>query len=127
MPGTQVLNGSALAAYYGQPAVRARIREYCGLECGRPPSCVFLSAALPGAPIPSGWTLDPQFPASDLDDVLDRGADIFRSTWDREHLLICIDVDYLNADRLGHAFARPAEVFQKMEPTYHAIGEFLER
>lgn len=127
MPGTKVLNGSALAAYYGQPAVRARIREYCGLECGRPPSSVFLSAALPGASIPNGWTLDPQFPATDIDDVLNRGADIFRSTWDREHLLICIDVDYLNADRLGHAFARPAEVFHKMEPTYQAIGKLLER
>lgn len=127
MPGTQVLNSSALAAYYDQPAVRARIREYCGLERERPPSCVFLSAALPAARIPIGWTLDPQFPTSDLDDLLNRGADIFRSTWDRDGLLICIDIDYVNADRLGHAFARPVEVFQKIEPTYQAVGNLLKR
>lgn len=128
MPGTQLVsNGSVLAAYYRHPAVRARIREYCGLEHGSSPSCVFLSAAFPGTPIPSGWTLDPQFPPSDLDDVLERGADVFRSTWDRQYLLVYMDVDYLNADRPGHGFADPADVFQKMEPTYPAIVELLKR
>jgi hypothetical protein len=97
------------------------------LESRRSASCVFLSAAFPGAPIPSGFTLDRRFPASDLDDVLDCGADIFRSTWDRHHLLVHMDVDYLNADRPGHAFARPADVFQKMEPTYQSIVELLTR
>jgi hypothetical protein len=86
-----------------------------------------LSAALPGAPIPSGWPLDRQFPVSDLEDVLDRGADIFRSTWDRHYLLVHMDVDYLNADLPGHAFARPADAFQKMEPTYQSIVELLKR
>jgi hypothetical protein len=97
------------------------------LEHSRSPSCVFLSAAFPGAPIPSGWTLARQYPASNLEDMLDRGADIFRSMWDRQCLLVYMDVDYLNADLPGHAFARPAEVFQKMEPTYQSVVELLNR
>lgn len=128
MPGTQqVLNGSALAAYYRHPAVRARIREYCGFEHRRSPSCVFLSAAFPGAPIPTGWTLARQSPASDLKEMLDRGADIFRSMWDRQCLVVYLDVDYLNADRPGHAFSCPAEAFQKIEPTYQSVVDFLKR
>ena len=126
MPEAHVFTGSALAAYYGDPAVRARIREYCGLEAGAPPSSVFLSAAFPGTPPPTGWSLDPQFPAADLDDLLNRGADVSRSTWDRDSLLMCVDIDYLNADRPGHAFAQPGDVFSKMEPTYQAICQLLE-
>jgi hypothetical protein len=71
--------------------------------------------------------LDRQFPASDLDNLLDGGADIFRSMWDRQSLLVHMDVDYLNADRPGHAFACPADAFQKIEPTYQSIVELLKR
>ncbi|MBI3047650.1 MAG: hypothetical protein HYY76_05005 [Acidobacteria bacterium] len=125
MPATQVLSRPALAEYYGRPAVRARIREYCGFDSGHSATSVFLSAALPGAPIPNRWTLHPRFPTRDLDELLDRGADIFRSLWDRDSLLVCFDVDCLNADRLGHPFARPAEVFRKLEPTYQAVCGLL--
>ncbi len=117
MSEAHVVTGSALAAYYGNLAVRARIREYCGLEADTAPSSVFLSAAFPGTPPPTGWSLNPRFPAADLSDLLNGGADVFRSTWDRDSLLVCVDIDYLNADRLGHAFARPRDVFAKMEPT----------
>jgi len=127
MPPSQSLDGASLAAYYERPAVRARIREYCGFDLGPTPSCVFLSATLPGAQIPIGWTPEPQFPTSELDQLLDGGADIFRSAWDRESLLIHLDIDYLNADRPGHAFARPVEVFDKVEPTYQALVDLLEQ
>jgi hypothetical protein len=118
---------SALGAYYRNPAVRARIREYCGFEAGRAPSCVFLSATLPGTPIPSGWALEPQFPPETLDELLDRGADVFRSTWDRDNLLMYVDIDYLDARWMGHAIAQPADVFGKLEPTFQAIREVLVR
>jgi len=88
---------------------------------------VFLSAALPGTRIPTGWALDPRFPTHALDDLLDRGADVFRSTWDRDNLLVHLDIDYLNADLLGHAFARPVDVFERIEPTYQALTRRLGR
>jgi hypothetical protein len=125
MPGTAAEDGTGLTAYYSHPAVRDRIREYCGLERGQPETCVFLCASFPELPPPTGWTLDPRLPTGDLDDVLERGADIFRSVWDRHSLLVCLDVDYLHADRVGHAFARPVDVFQKMEPAYEAISALL--
>ena len=114
-----------LANYYRNPSVRARIREYCGLERGGRGSCVFVSAAFPADVPPTGWSLDPRFPPDDLDALLDRGADIFRSTWDRDSLPFCIDVDYLNATLLGHAFARPDEAFARLEPTYAVVVELL--
>jgi hypothetical protein len=125
MPGTIVDAGSRIAEYYRHAAVRTRIREYCGLEADSPASCVFLSAALPGSPQPTGWCIDPRFPTTSLDDLLDRGADLFRSLWDRGSLPVCIDMDYLNPEFVGHAFARPGEVFGKIEPTYAAVVELL--
>jgi hypothetical protein len=117
---------SAIAAYYRHPAVRARIREYCGADDGASPSCVFVSAALPEMRPPVGWTLDARRPPADLDDLLDRGGDVFRSIWDRISLPICIDLDYLNAEFLGHAFARPRKVFPKLEPIYAAVVALLQ-
>ena len=117
--------GSTIAEYYAHPAVRARIREYCGGDAGTPLSCVFLSADLPGEPPPAGWSLHSQLPPDDLDDLLDRGADVFRSVLDAASLPFYVDVDYLNAWLPGHAFARPGEVFGKLEPTYQAVVGLL--
>ena len=122
-----VLNGSALGVYYGDLAVRARIREYCGVDRGASLSCVFLSAAFPSTSPPTGWALEPRFPTAHLDDLLNGAADVFRSTWDRDSLLMCLDIDYLNAERVGHAYAQPGEVFAKIEPVYQAICMVLQR
>ena len=125
MAPARASNGSVVAGYYAHPAVRARIREYCSAHTGAAPSCVFLSADLPGEPPPTGWSLHPKLPPDALDDLLDRGADVFRSVLDVASLPFYVDVDYLNARLPGHAYARPEEVFAKLEPTYQAIVELL--
>lgn len=127
MPVADVDPGTMLAAYYSHPAVRARIREYCGLNAGAHYGCVSVSAALPGSSTPSAWVPEPQLPATAVDDLLNQRADLFRSAWDRGNLLIGLDIDYLNADNLGHAFVRPAEVFEKLEATYQAVCDVLRR
>ena len=86
---------------------------------------MFLSADLPGEPPPAGWSLHRQLPPEDLDDLLDRGADVFRSVLDLASLPFYVDVDYLNARLPGHAYERPGDVFAKLEPTYQAVVELL--
>ena len=125
MAADDARGSGALAEYYGDPEVRARIREYCGLEPGAEPQSVFLSAALPHPCPPAGWEPDPKFPTAALDDLLDAGADVFRSMWDRGSLIIALDIDYLNAERAGHALARAPEVFDRIEPVYAAIDALL--
>lgn len=128
MHDTKIEPGAPLAAYYSHPAVRARIREYCGLNASSDQEgCMCVSAALAGLPTPSGWVPEPKFPTTAVDDLLNQRADLFRSVWDRGNLLICLDIDYLNADYPGHAFARPTEVFEKMEAAYQAARKLLRR
>jgi len=125
MTPTHVQEGTPIAAYYRNPAVRARILEYCGGEDLAHPSCLFLSAAFPEQSAPHGWTLGRQCPVTDLDQLLNRGADVFRSILDSSSLPLCFDVDYLNAESAGQAFARPDEVFEKLEPTYWTVRNLL--
>jgi hypothetical protein len=86
---------------------------------------VFLSAHLPGEPPRVGGSPHVQLPPDDLSDLLDRGADVFRSVLDVASLPFYLDIDYLNARLPGHAFARPGEVFATLEPTYQAVAELL--
>ena len=61
----------------------------------------------------------------DLDDLLDRGADVFRSVLDLASLPFYVDVDYLNARCPGMRTERPGDVFAKLEPTHQAGGGLL--
>jgi hypothetical protein len=106
----------SLSEYYQVPAVRERIQEYCGGGRERSVTCVFLGGAVPGEPGCVGLTVSPRFPPGDLDRLLAAGADISRSTWDLDNLLVHIDIDYQNVDRPAEAFAHAGDVFLKLEP-----------
>ncbi|MFI5178766.1 MAG: hypothetical protein ACHQO8_09385 [Vicinamibacterales bacterium] len=111
---------TSLEEYYASPFVRERIREYCGVADGRPPTSVYLSA-LTGREGPlATWNDAPRYPVGALDSLLSAGADIARSAWDRADLLIHVDIDYQNVDVPAEAFLHPAEVFFKLEPIYRA-------
>jgi len=122
----ETVDAGTLVDYYAHPAVRARIREYCGLDGAGERACVYLSAHFPASPTPSGWVREPQFPTAALEDLLKQRADLFRSLWDRHSMLVCLDLDYLNADRPGHALACPFDTFHKIEPTYVALRGLLQ-
>jgi hypothetical protein len=110
--------------YYRHPAVRARIREYCGGTDGGPLTCTHLSALTPGEAMPT-WESAAQHPPEDLDRLLDDGADVARSMTDSESLIFYLDLDYLNAEHPAEAFLHPADVFFSMEPTYRATHDVL--
>jgi hypothetical protein len=113
-----------IAEYYRIPAVRHRIREYCGGSDRDDLTCVFLSGLTPGAH--SSWNHSPQHPVQDLDRLLAAGADISRSAWDSRDLLVHLDIDYQHIDRPAEAFEHPADAFVKLEPTRCAVQQLLQ-
>jgi hypothetical protein len=117
----------SLAEYYADPFVRLRIQEYCGASPGSSASCVFL-AGMDGREGPHAtWDSAPLYAEEGLGRLLDDGAEISRSMWDTSHLLIHIDVDYLNVDLPGEPYQHQIEVFCKLEPTYKAAQHVLRR
>jgi len=114
-----------LSEYYADAAVRRRILEYCGDSPDRPSTCVFL-AEMDGRDGPyADWDRAPRCSLEGLDSLLADGADIARSTWDTENLLVHLDIDYQNTDEAGEAYQHPVEVFFKLEPTYDATQQVL--
>jgi hypothetical protein len=107
--------------YYRDPAVRARILEYCGATSTKPPSAAFVVGSEPGGEGLPRATTPPHVPVSRLPELLDRGGAISRSLWDTRHLIFFLELDYLNADRPEEPFVHPADVFLKLEPAYHAV------
>jgi hypothetical protein len=114
----------AVAEYCRHPAVRARIREYCGSTHGGRLTCVYLVAFRPIEGFPT-WESAEIHPPEDLPRLLEEGVDIARSMWDTEGLLFYLDLDYLNADHPAEPFLHPADVFFKIEPVYRAAQHVL--
>jgi hypothetical protein len=107
-----------VAAYYRNPSVRARLREYCGDEDDRGPSAVFVGGLDPtNQPYPT-WSNAAVVPTSDLDALAARGADLARSLWDSRALIFLLDLDYQNLDFPSEPFTHPTDVFFKLENLY---------
>ncbi len=118
---------TTLDEYYADPFVGARIREYSGGADHRPSTCVYFSAMSARDGPLATWGRAPRYPTEALDRLMAAGADIARSTWDRENLLIHLDFDYQHTDAPGEAFHHPAETFFKLEPAYRAAQHVLRR
>ena len=117
----------ALGAYYLDPHVRQRMREYCGDTGDGAMTAVYL-AALTGAESPRPtWDYATLHTPDALDTLLVEGADISRSLWDTRGLLVHLDIDYQNTDYPGEAWHHPADVFFKIEPVYRAVQHMLRR
>jgi hypothetical protein len=109
--------------YQRLPHVVARIREFCGLRSDRRSGCVFVTGMGPEDGPHVTWGEVAFEPPERLDDLLAAGKDVARSMWDRENLIVYVDLDYRNADAWGEAYLHPADTFLKLEPTYRAFWE----
>lgn len=112
------------ADYYRHPAVRARIREYCGAVGGHPPTCAYVTALSRGEPR-TPWLSAERCPPEDLPQLMASGADIARSMWDTASLIFFLELDYLDADHPAEAFLHPADAFFKLEPVHRATRHVL--
>ncbi len=118
---------ATISDYYSEPAVRARMIEYCGGAVDRQPTAAYLaSMRASDARLPT-WEQAPRHAPSDLDELLAAGADVARSLWDRTHVLVHLDVDYFNIDTPSEAYTHPADVFYKIEPVYRAAQHVFAR
>jgi hypothetical protein len=107
-----------VAAYYRDPRVHARLREYCGSEGANLPSAVFVAGFDSNRePFPTWWDAE-VVPAASLDSILERGCDVSRSLWDTQSLIFLIDLDYQNLDYPSEPFTHSTEVFFKLEGAY---------
>jgi hypothetical protein len=112
----------SLQEYYAEPAVRAQIRRYCGVRPPDAPGAVFLKGLSPSdAGSRAQWELAEPVPVHQLEELLAMGADISRSLWDRDNLLVHLDIDYRNSDFAGEPFTHPAEAFSRLEPLYRLV------
>lgn len=106
--------------YYRHDDVRARVREGCGGRGADRATAVYVAALDPAARRLPTWDAAERCPPEHVAPFLARGLDVSRALWDREHLIVMIELDYLNSDLPAEPFLRPMEVFFKMEPAYQA-------
>ena len=109
--------------YYQDPEVRERIAEYCGGSAREPEQfsaeyVVGYGEALLGIPAPEPYISQPK---SGFGEMLNQGLDIFRSIWDRFHLLGLLDIEYFNLDYPGEIYLDQVTTFNKIEPVYRSI------
>jgi len=103
--------------FYAIPVIRNRIREYLGADC------VYLAQ-----PDQDGWPrLDRIRSSGELDALLDSGADLSRSLWDRRALIAHLDIEYVNADFPHEVYYDPVRAFQMQRPVCAAVEKILER
>jgi hypothetical protein len=123
---TRQVESPSVTDYYRLPAVRQRIREYCGAQGHSAPTCVYVVGLVgQAAPETCRWETAAAYPPEALDRLCEAGADLSRSLWDRENLIVLLDIDYLNVDRPQEPFEHPANVFLKLEPVYQAVRTVL--
>ena len=105
--------------YYRRDAVRARMLEGCGAGPDTPSSAAYV-VGLGDSPGRVSWEHVTPRPVDQIAAIWGLGTDISRSLWDTSHLIVMLELDYLNVDQPWEPFLRPADVFFKLEPTYRA-------
>ena len=117
------LTRDQIVAYYSDPFVRERIREFLGATGGGDATCAYMTGES------RSWSY-PGFgprPPSDLETCLDQGLEIGRSLWDHQSLLLHIDLEYVNFDFPCEAYLEPERTMALQRPVVHAVEEHLNR
>ena len=113
------LNG-AIKSYYANHDVFARIIEFLGGTSVEAATCVYLTSGDVSASHHTNAR-----PVQDLPACFDEGLDISRSLWDRQSLLVHLDVEYVNFDHPAEAYLEPQRVFELQRPVELAIEAML--
>jgi hypothetical protein len=109
-----------MKSFYADPAVRQRLIEYLGGDLLESATAVFVGHT-DGCPFQRSELLPPEA----LQELLSENLDVARSLADRESLLLHLDVEYVNFDSPGEAFADPLRTFGLQEPVVEVIEELL--
>ncbi len=111
--------------YYADPAVRARLHEYCGGTDVTRPTSAYVAFLYDDGTEHLTWNQAGRIPPDACDSVLGLGPDLARSLWDTKHLIFVLDLDHQNVDQPAGSFLHPAETFIKLESAYRATRRVL--
>jgi hypothetical protein len=109
------------AEYYRDEAVRTRMVEFLGGATMEEVSSVYIRASNEGE---DDFGSDFQSPKA-LWTYLEEGLDVARSLWDRDALVVDLDVEYVNFDDPAAAYVDPERAFAIQQPVEHVIEEVL--
>lgn len=110
---------AAIAVFYRDAAVRARIAEYS--EGSR------RFAGYGGLRRRQASDMAPVSVGADPSGLFGEGADVCRSLEDDRGALIQLDVDYVSPDDPAEPYRDPARCFERLEPVYRAVRAALAR
>ncbi|MFW6108589.1 MAG: hypothetical protein ACOC8D_02130 [bacterium] len=108
------------ADYYADPYVRQRMAEFLGGPPLEQATAVYITAEDASPEL----RYRPR-PVTDLWACLARGLDIGRSLWDRQALVVHLDIDYVNFSFPGEAHLQPLRTFEVQRPVAAAVGSVL--
>jgi len=109
--------------YYRNPAVRERIREFCGGDEISAEYFVGFGESLAREGYRRPLKLVPEY--REVTGLMEEGLDLFRAVWDRRSTLAVWDVEYFNLDTWTGIYGDQLTYFEMMEPTYRAIEAIL--
>jgi hypothetical protein len=109
-----------LEEYYEDPAVRARMWEFLGGLTGEEASCAYIATDLQ-PPHQEPNHIDP----GEIWSRLAHGGEVMRSLWDRQGLIVHIDLEYVNFDYPGEPYLNPDRMFVLQMPTVRKLQELL--
>jgi hypothetical protein len=108
-----------LRQYYRNRSVRKRMREFLGGTDGAKATATYIV----GTDGRSGYSLPS--PPSLLPEYLESGMDVERSLWDRDSLIVDIDLEYENFDSPVAAWLDPERAFGLQVPVLDATLRIL--
>ncbi len=113
------ING-VMKAYYEHSQVRSRMLEYLGGDSARKLTAQFITAG----DIAASHHREPH-PLSELPVFWQQGSDIGRSLWDRQSLLVHLDIEYVNFDYPAEPYLEPERIFELQRPIEWAVEGLL--
>jgi hypothetical protein len=114
-----------VAAYYRDPAVQLRLREYCGGTAREAPTAAYVATLRDDGRPHLTWDRSRRVPAAEMATLFHDCGDLSRSLWDTQNLLFVLDLDHQNIDAPAEPFIHPADVFVKLEPAWRATRDVL--
>jgi hypothetical protein len=110
---------ASLTTLYADPAVRRRIVEFLGGASLETATAHYIAGDDARA------SLRQPEPVSRLWDLLEAQMEVSRSLWDRESLIVHLDVEYVNFDDPAEACRNPERVFELQRPAVEATLSLL--
>lgn len=109
-----------LADYYANPDVRARLVQFLGGSELKAMTAEFLTAGDEKSPV----EFQPHC-TTEIWQLLSEHCDVGRSLWDRESLIVDLDVEYVNFDQPAMPFVQPRACYELQAPVVRAVEQWL--